>query len=136
MNEVTTAPRDALLIMDVQQGIVQRFGDDQVLLGHIAAAIAAARASGIPVIYIVVQFRKGYPEVSERNRSFSAIRSAGTAMEESNPATAIHPAARPTMTTLWSPSGASAPSAAAISTSSCARCRRMDWCWPVSPPVV
>ena len=95
MSDVTTAPRDALLIMDVQQGIVQRFGDDQVLLGQIAAAIAAARASGIPIIHIVVQFRKGYPEISERNRSFAAVRSAGTSMEESSPATAIHPAVAP-----------------------------------------
>jgi nicotinamidase-related amidase len=43
----------------------------------------------------VVRFRKGYPEVSERNRSFAAIRGAGVAMEESNPATAIHPAVAP-----------------------------------------
>ena len=95
MNNVTTASRDDLLIMDVQQGIVQRFGDDQVLLGHIAAAIAAARAFGIPIIYVVVRFRKGYPEISDRNRSFAAIRAAGIAMEESNPATAIHPAVAP-----------------------------------------
>lgn len=95
MNYTTTESHDALLIMDVQQGIVQRFGDDQMLLGHIAAAISAARSAGISVIYIVVQFRKGYPEVSPRNRSFAAIRSAGAAMEESSPATAIHPVVAP-----------------------------------------
>jgi nicotinamidase-related amidase len=95
MNEVTVTSRDALLVMDVQQGIVQRFGNNQALLGQIAAAIGAARTSGIPVIYVVVRFRKGYPEVSERNRSFSAIRGAGAAMEESSPATAIHPAVAP-----------------------------------------
>jgi nicotinamidase-related amidase len=95
MNEVTTAPRDALLVMDIQQGIVQRIGDDQVLLGHIADAIAAARASDIPIIYVVVRFRKGYPEISERNRSFAAIRGTGIAMEESSPATAIHTAVAP-----------------------------------------
>jgi nicotinamidase-related amidase len=95
MTNVTTTPRDALLIMDVQQAIVQRFGDDQVLLGHLAAAIAAARTASIPVIYIVVQFRKGYPEVSARNRAFAAIRNAGVTMEEASPATAIHPAVAP-----------------------------------------
>jgi nicotinamidase-related amidase len=95
MNEVTITSRDALLVMDVQQGIVQRFSDSQTLLGRIATAIDAARTAGIPVIYVVVRFRKGYPEVSERNRSFSAIRGAGAAMEESNPATAIHPAVAP-----------------------------------------
>jgi nicotinamidase-related amidase len=95
MNEVTTPPRDALLIMDIQQGIVQRFGDNQALLERIAASIDAARASAIPVIYVVVRFRKGYPEISERNRSFAAIRGAGATMEEANPATAIHPAVAP-----------------------------------------
>ncbi len=95
MNDGTTSSRDALLIMDVQQGIVQRFGDDQGLLGRLANAHAAARAAGIPVIYVVVQFRKGYPEVSARNRAFAAIRGAGAAMEESNPATAIHQAVTP-----------------------------------------
>jgi nicotinamidase-related amidase len=95
MNDVATSSRDALLIMDVQQGIVQRFGDDQGLLGRLGTAIGAARAAGIPVIYVVVRFRKGYPEVSARNRAFATIRGAGVAMEESNPATAIHPAVAP-----------------------------------------
>lgn len=95
MNSTTTASRDALLVMDAQQAIVQRIGDNQVLLDNLAAAIAAARASSIPVIYVVVRFRNGYPEISERNRAFAAVRSAGAAMEESSPATAIHPALEP-----------------------------------------
>src|SRR5579872_5262722 len=94
MNEIMTT-HEALLVMDMQQGIVRRFGDPQVLLGQIAVAIGAARAADIPVIYIVVRFRKGYPEVSARNRSFSALRDAGPAMEESNPATEIHPNVAP-----------------------------------------
>ncbi len=95
MNVETTAPRDALLVMDVQQGIVQRYGDAEALLGRIASAIAAARAANIPIIYVVVRFRKGYPEISVRNRTFAAARNAGTAMEESSPATEIHPAMAP-----------------------------------------
>ena len=95
MNDVTTAPRDALLVMDVQQGIVQRFGDAEALLGRIATAIAAARAANIPIIYVVVRFRTGYPEISARNRSFAAARAAGSTMEESSPATAIHAAVAP-----------------------------------------
>src|SRR6185437_10283358 len=38
---------------------------------------------------------EGYPEVSGRNRSFAAIREAGTAMTASNPATEVHPAVAP-----------------------------------------
>src|SRR5262249_47996678 len=38
------------------------------------AAIAAAHAASIPVIYVIVTFRPDYPEISPRNKSFAAIR--------------------------------------------------------------
>jgi nicotinamidase-related amidase len=58
--------------MDVQDGVVQRLGDPQ-MLQRAAAAITAARAAGVRVIYVVVGFRAGYPEVSARNRAFSGL---------------------------------------------------------------
>ena len=64
--------RTALLVMDVQDGVVQRLGDPQ-MLQRAAAAITAARAAGVRVIYVVVGFRAGYPEVSARNRAFSGL---------------------------------------------------------------
>jgi nicotinamidase-related amidase len=67
----------ALLIMDVQQGIVERFARDGGYLDRLATAIAAARSAGIAVTYVTVGFRAGYPEVSERNKSFSAIAGTG-----------------------------------------------------------
>ena len=84
----------ALLVMDVQRGIVERFGGDDGLLDRTAEAIAAARANGIPVIYVRVAFRAGAPEVSPRNRAFAALRDAG-GMDESGDTTAIHPAVAP-----------------------------------------
>jgi len=67
----------ALLIMDVQQGIVDRFADDGSYLDRLATAIAAARSAGVTVTYVIVAFRPGYPEVSERNKSFSAVAGTG-----------------------------------------------------------
>jgi nicotinamidase-related amidase len=67
----------ALLIMDVQQGIVERFAGDDGYLGRLADAISAARRAGIAVIYVTVAFRPGHPEVSERNKSFAAIAGTG-----------------------------------------------------------
>jgi nicotinamidase-related amidase len=67
----------ALLIMDVQQGIVERFGGEGSYLDRLATAIAAARDAGVAVIYVTVAFRPGYPEVSERNKTFSAIAGTG-----------------------------------------------------------
>jgi nicotinamidase-related amidase len=59
--------RTALLIMDVQPEIVARFGDPG-LTGRLARAAAAARSSGVSVIWVKVGFREGHPEISPRNR--------------------------------------------------------------------
>jgi nicotinamidase-related amidase len=65
--------KSALLVMDVQQGIVERFADgSDELLSALGRAIATARGAGIPVIYVRVAFRQGAPEISGHNKSFSA----------------------------------------------------------------
>src|SRR5262245_21561643 len=84
----------ALLVMDVQNNIVARFGDDAAYLDRLAGAIDAARAGGIPVIYVRVAFRDGYPEVSPANKSFSALSGAG-GMSLSDPGTQVHPRVAP-----------------------------------------
>lgn len=84
----------ALLIMDVQQDIVSRYGGDESYLPRLAAAAATARRSGITVIYVTVGFRPGYPEVSERNPTFGAIAGCGRFVA-GDPGTEIHPAVAP-----------------------------------------
>lgn len=87
--------RTALLVMDVQQGVVARFSDDaESLLERLSALIDAGRAAGIAVIYVRVAFRAGNPEVSPRNRSFAALSRAG-GFGEGDAATQIHPAVAP-----------------------------------------
>jgi nicotinamidase-related amidase len=68
--------KQALLVMDVQQTIVDRIGDDADYLPRLRNAIDAATGAGIPVIYVVVGFRPGFPEISTRNMTFGAIRNA------------------------------------------------------------
>ena len=80
----------ALLVMDVQEAVVARYPDPGYL-PRLAEAIAGARAGGVPVIYVVVGFRPGAPEVSVRNRMFGRL--AGSAYAgQANP---IHPAVAP-----------------------------------------
>ena len=68
----------ALLVMDVQNGVVERFAAvSEALLASLNRAIAGARTAGIPVIYVVVAFRPGAPEISPRNRAFSAVGRSG-----------------------------------------------------------
>jgi nicotinamidase-related amidase len=63
----------ALLIMDMQAGIVAMLPDASTILQSTAKAITAARNNNIPVIYVVVGFRNGIPEVSEKStKSFAA----------------------------------------------------------------
>jgi nicotinamidase-related amidase/tRNA (Thr-GGU) A37 N-methylase len=84
----------ALLVMDVQEGIVGRFGDPRDYLDRMSAALAAARAARIPVVYVVVGFRPGHPEVSARNKVFAALASAD-AFSASDPAARVHPGIAP-----------------------------------------
>jgi nicotinamidase-related amidase len=64
----------ALLVMDVQTGIVNNFAKDKKLLPNIKSAIVAAHKKKIPVLYVKVTFRDGFPEVSSNNKSFSMIK--------------------------------------------------------------
>ncbi|MDR2987470.1 MAG: isochorismatase family protein [Nocardiopsaceae bacterium] len=84
----------ALLVMDVQEAIVRRFGDPPGYLERMDLAISAARDAGIPVVYVVVGFRPGHPEVSTRNKSFAALAGAG-AFTGADLASRIHPAIAP-----------------------------------------
>ncbi len=82
----------ALLVMDVQEGVVERLGGPD-LLARVAAAIAAARAAGVRVIYVQVGFRAGYPEVSPSNLTFAGISESGRFVEGES--VAIDPAVAP-----------------------------------------
>jgi len=81
-----------LLAMDLQAGIVA--GYDDAVVERAGAAIAAARARGIPVVYVRVAFRPGHPEIAGTNRIFGAARDAGR-LVEGDPASAIDPAVAP-----------------------------------------
>src|SRR5438874_2935955 len=67
----------ALLVMDVQRGIVDRYSQDAGYLARLRRAVDAARAVGIRPIYVTVRFRHGYPEISVRNKGFRAVTETG-----------------------------------------------------------
>jgi nicotinamidase-related amidase len=95
MSQTNIDTHTALLVMDVQNTIVERFSRETGFLDHMQTAIAAARSAAIPVMYVVVRFRPGYPEVSSRNKSFSVIKQNPSVMQEATTATDIHPAVAP-----------------------------------------
>lgn len=73
----TNSPHSAtaLLVMDIQAGTIGRVEDSKTLVSMLKQAIAAARAARIPVIYVVVGFRKGFPEIGIGTaKTFAALR--------------------------------------------------------------
>lgn len=95
MTQSGPASKSTLLVMDVQRGIIERYGDGaEAFLDRLARVIDRARAASIPVIYVTVRFREGHPEVSPRNRSFSSLAGNGSFVE-GKPASEIHPRVAP-----------------------------------------
>jgi nicotinamidase-related amidase len=86
--EPMTEPTTALLVMDVQPEIADRYHGTDVV-ERAAEAVGAARDAGVPVIFVRVAFRPGLPEVSARNRTFAALRDAGGQLGDDS---TIHPA--------------------------------------------
>ncbi|GAA4639641.1 cysteine hydrolase [Actinoallomurus vinaceus] len=77
----------ALLVMDVQEGIVPRVPDADYL-PRLARAVGGARDAGVPVIHVVIGFRPGHPEKSDRNKAFAALPPG--AFTPDDPGAAVH----------------------------------------------
>jgi len=95
MTEATSTiePRGAaLLVMDYQNGIVNRLEDEQSLLRHASEAIALARERGLRVGYVRVGFTDADYEAMPATSSMAAAM-AGVgreAMHADSPNTAVH----------------------------------------------
>jgi len=64
----------ALLVMDMQVGITAMLPDATSIVNNVSKAIAHARETGIQVIYVVVGFRQGAPEININNKGFAAAK--------------------------------------------------------------
>lgn len=85
----------ALLVMDVQSAIVDIVADKkEPLLRRTAALIDAGRAAGARIIYVVLGFRPGHPEIGPGSGVFTAVRQSGRFVEGSA-GSEIHPAVSP-----------------------------------------
>jgi nicotinamidase-related amidase len=68
--------KTAIVIMDYQNDIVSFLAEEarKELLARASAVLSGARRGGIPIIYVVVRFREGYPEVSPRDTARRGLR--------------------------------------------------------------
>lgn len=85
---MATTNRPALLIMDVQPGIVKRLADPEAYLKKVLAAVEEARRRQLPVVHVVVGFRPGFPEISADNKSFSSLKAGGNSLVDPVPSLA------------------------------------------------
>ncbi|MCX4099181.1 cysteine hydrolase family protein [Nocardia sp. alder85J] len=84
----------ALLVMDMQQGIVSQLGGDDHVVTAVADAERASRTAGVAVDFETTAFAPGYPEVSPDNKAFGPILGSGT-MIQGSPETRIDPRVAP-----------------------------------------
>ncbi|GAA2716929.1 MULTISPECIES: cysteine hydrolase [Streptomyces] len=84
----------ALLVMDIQRSVVELADDGSGYLPRLRRAIDAARAAGIPVVYVVMCLRPDDLEVSPRNKLVSAVARTGI-FTEGTPAVEIPPEVAP-----------------------------------------
>jgi nicotinamidase-related amidase len=73
-NNITTQ-HTALLVMDMQGATVKMLPDSTSIIAAIKKSVQTARSNNIPVIYVVIGFRKGYPEMSPNNKSSAMLKS-------------------------------------------------------------
>jgi nicotinamidase-related amidase len=76
-----------LLLLDLMQRQVDELGNAQLMAAWTTAE-QAARSAGVPIAYIRIAFRDGYPEVSANNALFADL-AAHQVLLEADPQTAI-----------------------------------------------
>jgi nicotinamidase-related amidase len=86
----------AVLIMDYENDIVGMLLEDirDPLIERASTIIKAARQAKIQIIYVVVRFRNGYPEVNLQNKLFSSLKQSGR-LVEGTPGAEIDPRVAP-----------------------------------------
>jgi nicotinamidase-related amidase len=64
----------ALLVMDMQKGILKNYPSAKTQIANVKKAIDAARKKGVAVLYVRVGLRPGLPEINPNNKMFSGFR--------------------------------------------------------------
>jgi len=75
--------RTAVLIMDYQNDIISMLPPEAQapLLERAGTVLKEARQAGVPVVYVGVRFREGYPEVNAQNKLFVGLKQSGRLRE-------------------------------------------------------
>jgi nicotinamidase-related amidase len=80
----------ALLLMDIQNGLVDRIGAGADYLDRVVATQERAEQADVLVVLVRVAFDPGHPEISARNKTFAAVKARG-GLVDGDPAADLHP---------------------------------------------
>ena len=88
--------RAAVLSMDLFTGVAANpMVQERNTLGNAQKVLGATRAAGVPVIHVVIGFRKGYPEVSDRNKLFGGMIKSNSLLQLGSEQVEIHNEVKP-----------------------------------------
>jgi nicotinamidase-related amidase len=90
-----TPSRTALLLMDLQQGVLALLSDDEALLQRAQQVHRAARSAGAEVVYVRTAFTaEDYAAILPSNKIFAPVAKAHL-FAEGSPEATIHPDVQP-----------------------------------------
>ncbi|KAJ5374331.1 hypothetical protein N7517_006337 [Penicillium concentricum] len=83
-----------LLILDVQNGVIDRLDNTEPYLERLASIVTSARKINVKIIHVITGFRPGYPENHPNNSSVPAVVARGEYIEGQS-SVQVHPAIAP-----------------------------------------
>ncbi|KAJ5823846.1 hypothetical protein N7447_006186 [Penicillium robsamsonii] len=83
-----------LLILDVQNGVIDRLDNTEPYLERLSSAVISARKANVKIIHVITGFRPGYPENNLNNPSMPAVVARGEYIE-GHSSVQVHPAIEP-----------------------------------------
>lgn len=86
-----TMAKSALVLLDIQKGIINRLQTTDSYLSRLASTVQKARDASTQIIHVTTAFRPGYPDLNPRNMSTPRIVSSNSFIEGSE-SVQIHPA--------------------------------------------
>ncbi|KXG53439.1 uncharacterized protein PGRI_004890 [Penicillium griseofulvum] len=83
-----------LLILDVQNGVIDRLDNTESYLERLSSVVTSARKANVKIIHVITGFRPGYPESHPNNSSVPSVVARGEYIEGQS-SVQVHPAIAP-----------------------------------------
>ncbi|KAJ5503682.1 hypothetical protein N7463_006556 [Penicillium fimorum] len=83
-----------LLILDVQNGVIDRLDNTGPYLERLSSTVNSARKANVKIVHVITGFRSGYPENHPNNSSVPGVVARGGYIE-GQLSVQVHPAIKP-----------------------------------------